>query len=849
MSDPFSLDEILNQAKSLRSNQSSYSFHINTEASHKTAESVPTQVPTPAAAQKPAAPRTSAAEDEVPLFVPKKAAPAPAKPVFAGMGAAPNAVPTPAPAAPQPVGKREIRDPNRLTPEEVLGQRAAPAQAVFDKENPNAFLEKIKKENPVVKPEVPQSEPLTYGDTIFATPAKKFPRPAAEGDTLHAGALPNDAQTDFFVGFADRQDQQEEEPALPGQQTLAGFAAQAPDREGALRKDLAESRRKKVQQFVLSGTEQEETGAVTPPTVYADAEPEEYETYADAKRIRADLVTRLRSQRKSMWLTLLLTVLMTLLAVLAPMDRLPDALSPDGNPGAYLAVTAILFVCAVLLNATAVLGGLKSLFLLRPDIDSPLGLCGLLTLAQLVLFPIFPETFEAQSVQLLCGAFGAALVLGGWGKCALLRRILKNFRCIANKREKTFLSTIPNENDAISLTKGMFAGAPVITYDRRAIDLKSYLRYAYAGTPADGVPEKSLWFLIPAAAAVAIVSAFFGKGTPDAVYMVTAAAWMLLLCCPFMTVLIANAPLKRTARALDRHHAMLAGYEAADRFADTDLIAIDAAELFPKGTVQLCNVKMFGTRPIDDTLLAAAGVMLAAGGPLAPVFESVISGKREMLPKVDTLVYEERMGISGWVNGDRVLIGNRTLLQNHGIPVPEESVERAMLGQDQKIVYLAAQGQLAAAFLLRYYAEERAAIRLRHAVRRGAGLLVSGCDQNVTPELIAETYELPIDCIRVLDAAGRRVLRPYTEASSSGDALLMHGGTFYSYLMCLLACRRLRTAGRTAAVVQTVCVVLGALLAAASIWFGFGTTVLSAILWQLVSTVACLLIPSVVRPD
>ena len=32
-----------------------------------------------------------------------------------------------------------------------------------------------------------------------------------------------------------------------------------------------------------------------------------------------------------------------------------------------------------------------------------------------------------------------------------------------------------------------------------------------------------------------------------------------------------------------------------------------------------------------------------------------------------TLVYEEKMGISGWVSGNRVLIGNRLLMKNHGV--------------------------------------------------------------------------------------------------------------------------------------------------------------------------------------
>lgn len=44
----------------------------------------------------------------------------------------------------------------------------------------------------------------------------------------------------------------------------------------------------------------------------------------------------------------------------------------------------------------------------------------------------------------------------------------------------------------------------------------------------------------------------------------------------------------------------------------------------------------------------------------------MIENKVELLQEVDTLVYEQDMGLSGWVSGRRVLVGSRRLLENHG---------------------------------------------------------------------------------------------------------------------------------------------------------------------------------------
>ena len=84
----------------------------------------------------------------------------------------------------------------------------------------------------------------------------------------------------------------------------------------------------------------------------------------------------------------------------------------------------------------------------------------------------------------------------------------------------------------------------------------------------------------------------------------------------------------------------------------------------------LHGIKTFAGARIDEAILDAAAVSIAAGGPLSSVFRRIIQNRTDILKEVDTLVYEQDMGMSGWVGGRRVLIGNRRLLENHGVDVP-----------------------------------------------------------------------------------------------------------------------------------------------------------------------------------
>ena len=57
------------------------------------------------------------------------------------------------------------------------------------------------------------------------------------------------------------------------------------------------------------------------------------------------------------------------------------------------------------------------------------------------------------------------------------------------------------------------------------------------------------------------------------------------------------------------------------------------------------------------------------------MFRRIIEDKVDILPAVDSLVYEQSMGLTGWVAGRRVLVGNRRLLENHGVDVPSRDYE------------------------------------------------------------------------------------------------------------------------------------------------------------------------------
>ena len=114
-----------------------------------------------------------------------------------------------------------------------------------------------------------------------------------------------------------------------------------------------------------------------------------------------------------------------------------------------------------------------------------------------------------------------------------------------------------------------------------------------------------------------------------------------------------------------------------------------------------------------------------AQSTLKEVFLKVVAGQTALLKPVENIVYEDGMGLTGWVDGRRVLIGNRELMENHGIDVPSRDYEQRYIGSGHDVLYLANSGEVTALFVLTYSADPVVADQLARLRDRGIALVVN----------------------------------------------------------------------------------------------------------------------------
>ena len=586
-----------------------------------------------------------------------------------------------------------------------------------------------------------------------------------------------------------------------------------------------------------------------PPDHPAEEPQEELDDYddpADAPSVWNDLSSNVRK----LFLRFAVTCLFTILAAGFAVAWEHPSLLPAGLHKAYTAqncliVQLVLLIVSAVFCAPTILNGLRGLFRLQANSESAVAVAVLAAAAQnaVFIFTGFPPNCRIYSSLAIL-----ALFLDTAGKLSLSKRILRNFRFITSPDEKYAVQTFDDYNTAIQMTKAFAADGPKISYQTKAGFLSHFLSHSYASDPGEHVSQ----FLAPAgflgSLVLCIVAAVLTKDPSAALTAFTAAT---CLCVPFGGPLSVNLPLARLNRIAARCGGMTVGWDAIERFSDTDAVMLNAQDLFPRGTVLLNGIQTFAGQRIDEAILDATALTAAVGGTLSDLFSQIVKTRGEVLPHVERPVYEEGLGIAGTVSDRIILVGRGELLKRHGIDAPSHDYEEKYLRSGKIPVYLASGGQLVAMFLVFYRSDRRRAAELRRLENNGIGLLVRTLDPNITPELISDCFGLSCHSVTVLpERLGEVYDSLQAHPPKRTPAVLATKGRVSAMMRLLTACSRQRGNITIGVALQTAGAALGFALAAFFTACS-GLSQLSAtvlLLFEVFWTAAVIFIPKIRRP-
>ncbi len=597
---------------------------------------------------------------------------------------------------------------------------------------------------------------------------------------------------------------------------------------------LRQTREEKIRDFVLAG--EEETNEPEEEPEPPEEEPEEIEdfsSYDEVQAVRLELQYRRRMAGLGFLLSALLEIAALALTLLVTMGV---ALLPDMG---YLTVQAFILILLAVLNYPAVARGVTGLVSLRANSDSAMTVTMLFGLSGVIVrffhtgaaLPVFPALAGLSAVASAGARYVQAV------------RTQNNFAFIAYPGEKYTASLVADAADLQEIGRRVsMDGDAKVAYFHPTAFLSGYLEHS-AGE--DGSDRCARW-LTPVTILLSLIlpTALLLSGALKGTFAWLEACGYLLCLSAVPMGLITQLFLRRCSDRMLQKGGFLVGYEAVQAFGSPDGVTLDVSDLYPDESMLLHGIKTFSGTHIDEAIIDAASLSIRAGGPLSRIFRRIIENKLELLAEVDSLVYEQNMGLSGWVNGRRVLVGNRRLLQNHGVDVPSSDYEARYAKDGRQLVYLSTAGELSAMFVVSYQPDEEIREALQELCRAKVTLLLRSCDPNITAESLCRDFDLDEYYVEVLPTpAGRICERLMAEKSADSPAVLASNGHILGMALALAVCRSLQVKYRIAQTVGTVAAVCGLLLGAWWALKGISGYAIPALLYIAAASLATAIAP------
>ena len=414
------------------------------------------------------------------------------------------------------------------------------------------------------------------------------------------------------------------------------------------------------------------------------------------------------------------------------------------------------------------------------------------------------------------------------------------FKSVAAKSDKTYLRKVTDADLIRRLLRDDNADKSNVVYAGKTRFIGSFLRRS-ARAAYDVSPGRRTVFFTVSLSVIAGLLAWILKGS----FLYCTAAFELCLAAAFPVCgLIASGwMIAAENKKLSLKSSFILRYQDAHDFSAVDNIAVDADELV-SGTLSDC-LTADGVRERQARFVAAA-VAAKAGGIAASTFAADIEAFRDKLPEAETVVYEDKLGLSAWVNGCKVLLGNRQLLEHHNVEAPGEEPIASILSTGELPLFLAMEGHFTAVFAVRYAPREQIAAGLSALVKRGANLLVTTTDPNVSETFTEHLLGLSTDCVRLIgSAAAQQFAGAKSARSDTEDAGVVFADSFQSLCRCAAAAIRLE---RTQKLAQTLCAIgswvmlaIGMLLTATGVFAKMSVAI--PLLLQILWIAACMAAP------
>ncbi len=599
--------------------------------------------------------------------------------------------------------------------------------------------------------------------------------------------------------------------------------------EEEVERELIRKRRQKAEEFVVS-TEPEAEDDDNGIKFGLD----EYRNVNDKFKVEFNLKKQEKKALINTGVTLVCFVLLVILSLVASAIYLPNSLVHKNELPVILLNLAVTIAAAVV-SRDLIFDGLKSFkgFNFNRNSGCAVALVAALLQNFTFLFALLP--FENR-LSLYSAVAVLPLVFNCFAGLLEARRLRRNF-AVVTENELYSISHIERKETAFEIGRGLLLDEPIILASQKTSFPGRFLELSKKYYPSDELNKRIVPISFGVALIVGVITTIISKNAFNGISSFTA---VLAISAPCFMFLCDNLAINMLSAKLLKKGGVITGWEANRMCAVANGITVDSTDIFDEDGGNVFGIKTFHSMKADDAILIAGALVVASGGPLGNLFKRIVVDRVELFPPVDTLAYEDKLGLSAWVQNRRVLVGSYDLLKNHNVEMPDKAFVERYIHDGRYPVFLAIEGKLGAMFIVSYDVNQENARLLKRIERESISLLLRNDDANITDNMVASALSIPSSGVKVISAVSGDILNSYVnEKRTAGDSVLMHNGKRSSYLQAVASALALGKMKRSSLVFQTGAIAIGVALAATFSFIAGGAelSIIPLIITQLVFSV------------
>ncbi|MBA2124747.1 haloacid dehalogenase [Hyphomicrobium methylovorum] len=250
------------------------------------------------------------------------------------------------------------------------------------------------------------------------------------------------------------------------------------------------------------------------------------------------------------------------------------------------------------------------------------------------------------------------------------------------------------------------------------------------------------WFvpLVMAVAALAFGAwSAFGP-EPRFAYALVAAVSVLIIACPCALGLATPMSIMVGIGRGARSGVLIKGAEALERMEKVDTLIVDKTGTLTEGKPAVTQIRSASGLSEQDLLKLAASIEQASEHPLGGAIVTAAKERGVGLARFDDFSAPSGKGVSGTVDGKRVVIGNRRIMMEAGVDASQFDDEAKRLRDTgATVVYVAVDGSAAGIVAVADPIKSTTPSALRKLVERGIHVVMVTGDNEATAKAVART--------------------------------------------------------------------------------------------------------------